>query len=450
MSYSDKFIEVARKVLPSPFTIAVLLTFVTIALAWLFTSPAKDETTPHFLNILSFWSLGFWELLEFSVQMILILVLGHVLALTKPVNRLIQLGLRYCTNTANSALIVSFLTLSLSFVNWGLGLIFGAIFARKVAENAIKKDIKINYPLVGAAGYAGLMVWHGGLSGSAPVIISMPKHFLVDQIDIISLQQTIFSQMNIVASIVLLIVIPAALYLFGKRSKSRSFSIKEEKQEYDDTEDNSVGAERLDHSRILAYVFASLIIGIGIYQGIINEGGRPLSFLTLNYINFILLGTGLLLHGTFHEYLKAINKAISGAAGILIQFPLYAGIMGIMKYSGLVVVFSDFFIQISNTQTFPLFTFISAAIVNVFVPSGGGQWIIQGPVIMQAATDLGVSIEKTVMAFAYGDQLTNMMQPFWALPLLAITGLKAKEILPYTLLLMLIGAVIFLGVLILF
>ena len=124
--------------------------------------------------------------------------------------------------------------------------------------------------------------------------------------------------------------------------------------------------------------------------------------------------------------------------------------MGIMKESGLIVYVSDFFISISNEFTLPIFTFFSAAIVNVFVPSGGGQWVIQGPVVIAAATELNVPIQKVVMALAYGDQLTNMLQPFWALPLLAITKLKAKEILPYTLIIMLVGLVVFISSLIIF
>ena len=164
----------------------------------------------------------------------------------------------------------------------------------------------------------------------------------------------------------------------------------------------------------------------------------------------MLLGLGIVLHGSIYKYLKGIDDAIGGASGILIQFPLYFGIMGIMKYSGMVGIFSDFFVQISNEVTFPIFTFISAGIVNVFVPSGGGQWGVQGPIIIEAASQLNVPYWKAVMALAYGDQITNMLQPFWALPLLGITGLKAKEILPYTLLLLLIGSVIFISGLLIF
>ena len=156
------------------------------------------------------------------------------------------------------------------------------------------------------------------------------------------------------------------------------------------------------------------------------------------------------MHKSFFSFLKGVNSAISGASGILIQFPLYFGIMGIMNHSGMVQIMSEFFVNISNKTTFPIFTFISAGIVNVFVPSGGGQWAVQGPIIVDAATQLDVNIPKSVMALAYGDQLTNMLQPFWALPLLGITELKAKDILPYTLILLLAGMVIFIGGLLVF
>ena len=150
------------------------------------------------------------------------------------------------------------------------------------------------------------------------------------------------------------------------------------------------------------------------------------------------------------KYVNAANQAIAGATGILLQFPLYFGILGIMVGSGSIVEISDWFVSMSTTQTFPIFTYISAGIVNVFVPSGGGQWVVQGPIIISAAQNLGVSYPKAIMALAYGDQLTNMIQPFWALPLLGITGLKAKDILPYTLVLFLAGGAIFLAGLLLF
>ena len=162
------------------------------------------------------------------------------------------------------------------------------------------------------------------------------------------------------------------------------------------------------------------------------------------------MGLNLLLYKNIRSFLSGVDKAISGSAGILIQFPLYFGILALMQNGGLIEIISDFFIQVSTKETLPIYTFFSAGLVNIFVPSGGGQWALQGPIILEAALALNIPLSKIILALAYGDQITNMLQPFWALPLLSITGLKAREILPYTLMLMLAGMVIFLIVLMLF
>ena len=442
---SARLIRVFKALLPAPFTIAVVLTLVTFVLAY-FLSP--NQETP--LSLLNYWEKGLWNspLLVFAVQMMLMLVLGHVLALTKTVSHWIDKATLFCSNTAQAAAWVTLLTLLVSFFNWGLGLVFGAIFARKVGEHATKNNIPLNYPLIGAAGYSGLMVWHGGISGSAPIKIAEKGHFLEEKIGVISQSETIFSTMNISISLVLLIVLPFLMYMLGKKSKSKI--IKLNLAPIEDEKEEIQGAERLDHSNILAYIFGGMIIMYCLYKVLILPQQLSLSFITPNFINLFLLALGILLHKNFNHFLKGVNQAIGGASGILIQFPLYFGIMGIMNSSGLVGVFSDFFVSISNPNTFPIFAFISAGIVNVFVPSGGGQWGVQGPIIIEAASQLNVPYWKAVMALAYGDQLTNMLQPFWALPLLGITGLKAKDILPYSLLLLLLGGSIFVIGLLLF
>jgi len=447
MSFASRVEKVFKSVLPTPFTIAVILTFFTFLLALFITESKVGEN--HFLQLLQFWEKGVWHppLLVFAMQMMLMLVLGHTLALSKPISNLIEKGTKYCNNTANAATIICFFTLLVSFFNWGLGLIFGAIFARKVGEYASKKGILLNYPLIGAAGYSGLMVWHGGISGSAPIKIAEEGHFLVDKIDVISQAETVFSTMNISISIVLLITLPLLMYYLGKKNKGKTLNLSTSEQ----SETTTIsGAEKLDHSRIMAFLFGGIILFYAFYKAFILPETISFKVINPNYINLVLLGLAIVMHKSFFNFLKAVNSAIGGASGILIQFPLYFGIMGIMNHSGLVQIMSDFFVDISNETTFPIFTFISAGIVNVFVPSGGGQWAVQGPIIVEAATKLGVSIPKSVMALAYGDQLTNMLQPFWALPLLGITGLKAKEILPYTLILLLAGIVIFIGGLLIF
>jgi short-chain fatty acids transporter len=203
----------------------------------------------------------------------------------------------------------------------------------------------------------------------------------------------------------------------------------------------SGGAERLDRSPVLSTLFGALIFLAFLVQYLPQLKSLNL---TPDMLNFFMLGLAVLLHGSIRSFLQATQEAIGDTAGILIQFPLYFGIMGIMTESGLIHQISDFFVTISNERTFPVFTFFSAGLVNIFVPSGGGQWAVQGPVILEAAQRLGVSLPKAVLALSYGDQLTNMLQPFWALPLLGITRLKAREILPYTLLFMVVGGVIFL------
>lgn len=447
-----------RRYLPSPFTIAILLTILTILLAFFFTESLNSDN--HLLSILSFWEAGIWnnDLLVFAYQMMLILVLGHVLVLSKSANRLILKLSKKVTSTVSAVILVSVTTLLAAFLNWGLGLIFGAILARKVGEHAQQNNIPLNYPLVGAAGYVGLMVWHGGISGSAPIKVAESNHILnfmegVSSSEILSqipesigFNQTIFSWWNILLFGILLVVIPLVLKLIAKSTQPTNFNLQAynfDKHSLEDIE----GAEKLDYSKILGIGFGIVILLTFLYQ----YWNNLLSLkITPNMLNFFMLGLAIVLHKNFKNFLNALEEAIRGTSGILIQFPLYFGIMGIMKSTGMVVMISDFFVSIATETTLPIYTFFSAGLVNIFVPSGGGQWAIQGPIVVESALKLGVPLPKAIMALAYGDQITNMLQPFWALPLLGITKLKAREILPYTLILMLVGIIIYVLGLIIF
>jgi short-chain fatty acids transporter len=412
---------------------------------------------PYSLQLLNFWQGGFFNFLTFAMQMMLILVLGHVLALTKVADWLIQKLVRSCYTTARAALIVCFFTLLVAFFNWGLALVFGAILARKVGEFASTNGHRLNYPLIGAAGYAGLMVWHGGLSGSAPLKIAEQGHEMADKMGVIPISETIFSSMNIVCALALLILLPLAMFLLGKRLPGQQVKLERPQLKADDKSEKVVGAERLDHAVWLAILVGGLMLFMGLYQSVfkpiwIDGAGFDwqFRFINPNFIIFILFGLAILFHGNLFRFKEAVAEAIGGSAGIMIQFPLYAGIMGIMLNSGLVDVFSNVFVAISNETSYPIFTFFSAGLVNMFVPSGGGQWLVQGPILIESSVALGVPLEKSIMALCYGDQITNMLQPFWALPLLGITKLKAQEILPYTFFLFVLGVIIFCGILLLF
>lgn len=470
MRFADGFIKVFRTLLPTPFTIAIALTLITFIVAFFYTRPADVGALDHIVDLAGYWEKGLWQngLLVFAFQMMLMLILGHVLALTRPVNSLISTFTRtFCNNTANAAFTVTLLTVIVAWFNWGLGLVFGAIFARKVAEHASQLHIPLNYGLIGAAGYSGLMVWHGGISGSSLAKIAEPGHIkglMVDimpqaQIDLlpdaIGYNETVFGSMNIFVSIGLLVILPLCMWGIGRASQPKLISLPPSSLQSPKVEEPPEGAEVLDRSAIFAYIVGGLIIIMALYKALDHPHTKAMAFITPNWINLFLLGLGISLHASFHRFLKGVDEAIGGAAGILIQFPLYFGIMGIMKDSGLVEMISMKMVQISADTSnpsdyYPILTFFSAGLVNVFVPSGGGQWALQGPIIVNAAMGLKVPLTKSIMAMAYGDQLTNMLQPFWALPLLGITGLKARDILPYTLFLMLVGTVIFVTAILLF
>ena len=436
--------KVFNKILPSPFSIAIILTAFIIVLCNFLTDYSFNE-------ILTFWENGLWNssLMNFAMQMMLMLVLGYVLALSETVDKVICKMTPYCNSTPKAAYFVSLTTIIVSFLNWGLGLIFGAILTRKVGEYNQNKNNKINYPLVGAAGYCGLMVWHGGFSGSIPLKIAEKNHFseIITREDIliklpkegIHFNETVLSSMNLTASLLVIIIIPLTFLILAKYTKNTNrYNIK---ININDSKKKIISnGEKLDHSVVLSKITGLIILFVAIRKGYLS---KDLSVVNPNYINLLLLGLSIFLHKNFFNFIKSVNKAIKSASGILIQFPLYFGIMGIMNSSGLVDIFASFFVSFSNEQTYPILTMISGGIVNIFVPSGGGQWAVQGLIVIQSALEMGVPVPKSIMALVYGDQLTNMLQPFWALPLLGITQIKAKHLISYTLIIMLVGMVIF-------
>lgn len=453
--------EIFKRALPAPFTIAVLLTFFTFIIAFFFAPEVGNTTWVKITNLTLFWERGLWNnsMLVFAVQMMLILVLGHTLALSKPVDRFIHIFISRLDTTAKAAAVITFFTVLTGLFNWGLALIFGAVFARKTAEYAQSRQLKMNYPLIGAAGYSGLMVWHGGISGSSLIKISEPGHLknlVGEQIspekltsipEVITFEQTVFGNMNILVSLALLITLPLFMFWVGKHTKSSYIKIPSPNQVQKSTK-SIQGAEKLDRFKYGGVITGIFILAVAGFKLVTDS--NTFQFFTPNNINLVLLGLAITFHGSLYNFLKAVEHAIGGAAGILIQFPLYFGIMGIINESGLLVIAGKAIASFSTETSYPIFTFFSAGVVNILVPSGGGQWAIQGPLIIKTALELNIPLHKSIMAMAYGDQLTNMIQPFWALPLLAVTRLKPQQILPYSLLLMIVGASIYLTALLIF
>jgi short-chain fatty acids transporter len=295
------------------------------------------------------------------------------------------------------------------------------------------------------------MVWHGGFSGSAPLKVAEKGHFVADVIGVVSIDQTLLSPLNITIVATLLVVIPGLFWgLMPEDEESMTLP------DFDDDATEKEGAEEserraapliywLEETPLLNVVGGAAIFGYLAFYFF----QRGVAGWNLDSINLLFLAAGIFLYSSPGAYVDAIVEGVKGAAGIILQFPFYFGILGILKASGLITQIAEFFINISSATTFPVFAFLSAGIVNFFVPSGGGQWAVQGQVLMEAANGLGVPVRKAIMAFSYGDAWTNMLQPFWALPLLGIMDLEARDIIGYTALVMFVTGPLIMGMLVL-
>lgn len=413
--------------LPDAFIFVIVLTLIAALAAML-----GQGTGP--VELIRIWGTGFWELLSFAMQMLLVLVTGYILASSPPVRRLLARMAGLAGSRGGAILLVSVVSLAASWINWGFGLVVGAIFARELA-----RQIRVDYRLLVAAAYSGFVVWHGGLAGSIPLTIATPGHFTQDQIGVIPTAQTIFSGWNLLIVAALFIAVPLVnLAMLPSRDEEVLVNpdLLRETAPAPRTRAPSP-AERLEESPVLMY-----LIGIpGLVWLLLHfTGGGALN---LNVVNFMFLFLGIVLHGTPRSLLAALDEAVRGGAGIVIQFPFYAGIMAIMVETGLAASLSEWFVSMSTASTLPFWSFISAGIVNIFVPSGGGQWAVQAPIMLPAAEALGADVARVAMGVAWGDAWTNLIQPFWALPMLGIAGLKARDIMGFCVIhLVVVGAIV--------
>lgn len=440
------FVTLLQRYLPDPFIFAIVLTLVVFALV-------MPSTGQGPIQVVEAWAGGFWKLLSFSMQMAMVVVTGHAMASAPAFKRKLAMMAGIAKTPSQAILLVTVISAIACWVNWGFGLVVGAIFARELAA----KVRGVDYRLLIASAYSGFLFWHAGLSGSIPLAIASGSN--IEAVtngavtSAIPTSETIFSPMNITILLVMLVTIPVLnRFMHPAPQDTIEFDTSElldKNPEQPLDKANMTPAERMENSRVLSGLIGLMgYVFVVVY--FINNGFA----LNLNIVNFVFLFTAILLHGTPKSLLSAVSDGARNCSGILLQFPFYAGIMGMMTAVGstgdsLASLISQGFVAISNETTFPLFTFLSAGIVNFFVPSGGGQWAVQAPVMMPAGAELGVDAAKTAMAIAWGDAWTNMIQPFWALPALAIAGLGAKDVMGYCLLALLgSGVVIGLGLLI--
>lgn len=431
-------VYLVQRFLPSPFVFAILLTLIVLIAAMLSTGQGLPAMAQH-------WGNGFWNLLAFTMQMSLILVTGHALARAPAINRLLDRMARIPQSPGQAIVLVTLVALAGSWINWGFGLVIGAVFARALARQVRGVD----YPLLVASAYSGFLIWHGGFSGSIPLSLASGGADLQKMTggaltEAIGVGQTLFASYNLIIIAVLVVGLPLLNWAMQpKTPKVVDPALLEEPQPSDIPRETAT--QRLDDSRILGLIMVALAV-LFFYRHF-SVNGLALS---LNIVISIFLFAGLLMHGTPERYMRAIEESIRGIAGIVVQFPFYAGIMGMMvgaNAAGLSLgrQVTDTFIAWSSAESFPVLAFLSAGLVNVFVPSGGGQWAVQGPIMLPAGAALGVAPEVTAMAIAWGDAWTNMIQPFWALPLLGIAGLGARDIMGYCLLCLVFSGVVIAG-----
>ncbi|MBB4823044.1 short-chain fatty acids transporter [Sporosarcina luteola] len=421
-----------ERYLPDPYIFVAILTLVVFLLGLGLTDSGPLDMVVH-------WGDGFWGLLSFTMQMVIVLVAGHVLASSPVFKKLLSTLAGLATSPGSAIILVTVVSLIACWINWGFGLVIGALFAKEIA----RKVSSVDYRLLIASAYSGFIVWHGGLGGSIPLSIATKDHPYEDMMGIVPTSETIFSTYNLVIVGLLFISIPLFNRFMMPKPKDTVTVDPELLNEKItmEKEEKPTPASRLENS----YILSMLIGALGVMYLIQHFVGKGFD-LNLNIVNLIFFMLGILFHGTPKRFLAAVANAVKTAGGIIIQFPFYAGIMGMMVASGLAGVMSEWFVNISTETTFPLFTFYAAGLVNFFVPSGGGQWAVQAPIMLDAAQSLGVSYSKTAMAIAWGDAWTNMIQPFWALPALAIAGLRAKDIMGYCVfVLVLSGIVISIG-----
>ena len=437
----------AERFMPDPFIFAILLSLLTYGLAlW--------ATPYNAVQILGFWEAGLWNLLKFSMQMCLVLVTGFALASSKPIIFLIKILSNIPRTASSAAAMVCLVSVLSGFINWGLAIVVGALLAKEVAKACHLRGLKVHYPLLGAAGYMGLAVWHGGLSGSAPLTLNQAGHFLESKIGIIDPSLTLFHPLNILVSTLLIVGLPVLFYLMSPKNENQMIGIDTILPQLENMPEKSSDlsseknlADTLENSKILSFVIGTAgMITVGL---LIQKSGWQ-RFLNLNNVNLLFLSLGILFHGTPIRYVRAIHSGVQACSGIILQFPLYAGIMSMMKSSGLAAMTVNAVVTTASKASLPLLTFFSAGILNIFVPSGGGQWAVQGPIMVEIIHQLDGDLSKTILAFCYGDQWTNLLQPFWALALLGITGLRASQIMGYCITVMLVGLLAFSGILLIY
>src|SRR5919206_2829646 len=433
------FVGLAERYLPDAFLFAVVLTLITAALAAIF-------VTSDLLDLISAWYKGLWNILTFALQMALILLTGYTVAQSAPVSRFLD-WLASKPRTQGQALALTVVISSIaSLINWGFGLVVAAIMARFIG----RRLENIDYPILVSAGYAGFIVWVSGLSSSIALAVSTPgssANITEQQTgQVLGFGQTIFTWWNVLPVILIIVLlVPLYWWMMPKRPEQMrkvNRDVLAREDEEDEEEERDTPANKLERFWPL-----NLIIAAAILVYFISSIAAGMFALDFNAVIAFFLAIGLILHWTPINYVRTFTGSAGAIGPIALQYPLYGGIQGLMTLAiggvTLAGVIAGWFLAISNEYTLAFWTFVSSNVISLFIPSGGGHWVVQGPVMVPAAESLGVDQGLVAMAVAWGEGTANMIQPFWALPILGIVGLGIRDIMGYGVLTLALSFVVY-------
>ncbi len=436
------FVKYAERYIPDPYLYALILTFITALASYAFTPSGADK-------IASAWYDGIWAILAFAMQMALILATGVALADAGPVRWLLGRAAAIPRAQAGAVVVLFLVAASASWLNWGFGLVAGALLAREMA----KRIRDVDFGMLVAVAYMGNIVWASGLSSSIALASATPGSALniIQKVtgQTAGFDRTIFTAYNLVPTLLVFLLLPYLLIAMAP-AKPEMKRADPERLQREDTAPEAPAAVNNFASRIESTpILTLLLVGLGLFylSRVIAAGTFSLD---IDGMIFFALMLGLILHWRPIRYVRSFNRAARTVGPILLQFPLYGGIMGMMTGTGLAAVIARGFVSFSTHNTLPFWSFVSSNVISLFVPSGGGHWAVQGPFMVPAAVALGVDPAVTAMATAMGEQTANMIQPFWALPVLAIAGLGIRDIMGYCVMALFLGLVLYGGALLIF
>jgi len=429
------FVFLFEKVMPDPYVFAVLLTFLGVLLARLY---APNATFP---GIASAWYGGIFAIFAFAFQMVIMLVAGYALAMAHPVQKLLARIAGMVSTPRGAISLTIIVSILASWLNWGLGLVTAALLAREMA-----KRVRLDFGWLVAGAYTGFVVSTEGLSGS--IALSQATHGsalnIVEKVTGrgVPLSETVFSWFNMIPCLLLLITLPIIFRYLQPAEKNTIVAdpdrLRKEDQQVHAKERTLTLGSMLDNAWLLN--LALVLFGIfALYMEWFHKGFS----LDLNSVILGLVLGGLLLHWRPSAYIDAVKHAARISGSLVLQYPLYGGLMGIITTTGLAAVLSKVFIKYSTAYTLPFFTYLTSMIITLFVPSGGGHWAVQGPFAVPAAVQLHTSLAGTTMAVAMGESVANMLQPFWALPILAIAGIPMRRVMGFMVVTFLTAAITF-------